>query len=991
MNKFSSAIRLFGFLILSCFLVPLAFSAIDLPVYNPNFYVTDAKVETSVATEDALYIGGDFKLVGPYTGSGVPVLQGGDTGLSVYPNYPKINGIVRASISDGAGGWFVAGQFEDIDGIPYNRLARITGSGELDAWAPDVNNADINAMVLSPDGKTLYVAGSLKSTLNTFLARIDVNTANVEVAPFNDNTSINTITLSSNGKRLFIGGNFETIAGFGRSYIAEFDVEQGNITDFDPQANGEVYALALSSDDAILYVGGHFTEIGSETRKYIAAIKPDDGTVINSFVPDADDTVHALALSSDDATLFVGGAFTDIAGSVRNRLAALDTTTGDVTDFEQNLGGDLGSYVSTLALSSDDKTLYVGGDFKFVWGGNGVGTRIGLAVFDTSAQEGVGALLDSPGISANAEPLTISLLSDDSAAFVGGYFSGLVCEQHRGIAAVDIITGSVLPGWQTSIEGNDASVRKLLLSPDGNTLYIGGYFHTIKVGENSEPRSNIGAIDLITGEITDFDPSANEYGAVRDMVFSLDGETLFLAGDFYEFGNPAVESPNIAAVKVSDSSLVAEFDTVVNGIVYSLALSSDGEVLYFGGDFTEVNQDTRNYIAAVETSDGGLVDEFDPDAENTVYALALSSDGILYVGGSFRNMSGNTDKKYIAAINVINNTFYDDFEPLANDPVYSLALSPNEDRIFIGGNFTIMGGLNNYLALLDAKDGLDLLWNSKVSFLDGRYLPSFSFTFAPDGSTLYLGGSFRGIGGFDNRNYSARFDLAPSFVVLGSDGKPLASSAEPTAESGTYFAMTFQEGAMTNEFTIVNHSAKQLTLNYGFEEEDTPFSAPDMPRSVDPNSSATFHVIFAPADDNIYGDQMTLTGVGVQAPFILTLGGSTRKAEQTINFPEIPGKTVTSTVELEATASSGLPVIFEVLDGPGVIDGTLLSFTGTGVVTIQASQPGDEFWAAAEPVTVFVLVFEVVIVNNTVGDYDGDGRSDFVVVNPDTGDWYLVA
>ena len=75
------------------------------------------------------------------------------------------------------------------------------------------------------------------------------------------------------------------------------------------------------------------------------------------------------------------------------------------------------------------------------------------------------------------------------------------------------------------------------------------------------------------------------------------------------------------------------------------------------------------------------------------------------------------------------------------------------------------------------------------------------------------------------------------------------------------------------------------------------------------------------------------------------------KADQTIDFAAISDQWTTATVELAATASSGLPVSFAVVDGPAVLVGSTLTFTGAGGVSIVASQAGDGGWNAAPQVT----------------------------------------
>jgi uncharacterized protein (TIGR03437 family) len=76
-------------------------------------------------------------------------------------------------------------------------------------------------------------------------------------------------------------------------------------------------------------------------------------------------------------------------------------------------------------------------------------------------------------------------------------------------------------------------------------------------------------------------------------------------------------------------------------------------------------------------------------------------------------------------------------------------------------------------------------------------------------------------------------------------------------------------------------------------------------------------------------------------------------ASQTISFT-IPNHTSSDApFELQATASSGLPVMFSVVSGPATVSGNLLTITGIGTVTVQASQPGNANYAAATATATF--------------------------------------
>ena len=80
---------------------------------------------------------------------------------------------------------------------------------------------------------------------------------------------------------------------------------------------------------------------------------------------------------------------------------------------------------------------------------------------------------------------------------------------------------------------------------------------------------------------------------------------------------------------------------------------------------------------------------------------------------------------------------------------------------------------------------------------------------------------------------------------------------------------------------------------------------------------------------------------------------------QLIEMADIPNQLVfNNPITLEATASSGLPVTFELIEGPATINGNILTLTGeTGVVRLKATQAGNSSWLPAPDV---IKTFEVV-------------------------------
>ena len=76
------------------------------------------------------------------------------------------------------------------------------------------------------------------------------------------------------------------------------------------------------------------------------------------------------------------------------------------------------------------------------------------------------------------------------------------------------------------------------------------------------------------------------------------------------------------------------------------------------------------------------------------------------------------------------------------------------------------------------------------------------------------------------------------------------------------------------------------------------------------------------------------------------------KADQTIDFPALSSIEFTTTpIDLTATASSGLPVTFEVASGAGSIQSGQLVLSGVGELSIRALQTGDSNYNAATPVS----------------------------------------
>lgn len=100
-------------------------------------------------------------------------------------------------------------------------------------------------------------------------------------------------------------------------------------------------------------------------------------------------------------------------------------------------------------------------------------------------------------------------------------------------------------------------------------------------------------------------------------------------------------------------------------------------------------------------------------------------------------------------------------------------------------------------------------------------------------------------------------------------------------------------------------------------------------------------------------------------PVSNSISFSANAVAQTINFPPISNHFYADApFALNASSSSGLPVVYTILSGPGTIPANIYNINGTGTVVIQASQPGDNTYDTAAPVVQSFVVDPTVQVLN---------------------------
>ena len=123
------------------------------------------------------------------------------------------------------------------------------------------------------------------------------------------------------------------------------------------------------------------------------------------------------------------------------------------------------------------------------------------------------------------------------------------------------------------------------------------------------------------------------------------GNVVYVGGDFTELapelGAPAVQQANLAAFNATTGVPIASFAPQLDGKVYAMVASADGTALYVGGSFTGgfaiLDPTTGQPKGTQLTSDG------------EVHALYLDG-GTLYVGGQFQKFGGVNNRKMMAKL-----------------------------------------------------------------------------------------------------------------------------------------------------------------------------------------------------------------------------------------------------------------------------------------------------------------------------------------------------
>lgn len=764
--------------------------------FDPN--TRGGVLTTLVQSDGKILIGGTFTSIGGTTRNNIARLNA-DSTLDTSFN-PNANGRVLALALQADGKIIIAGSFTNVgasaqanaDGSAYNNIARLNPDGSPDrAFNPNAN-AQINAVVVQPDGKiliggfftTLQPYPSVTATTRNYLARLNpdgsIDTTFADASP---RSQVLAIQLQNDGK-ILLAGNFSTggtptPTQILRNYLARLNSNGTLDAGFDPNANLQANALALQSDGKII-IGGTFTFLQpngaktATTRNHIARLNA-DGSLDPNFDPNVDSTnaqIYSLVVQSD-GKLLVGGAFSSIGANVVNNFARLNVDGSLDTSFKPNPSNPVqvarvqsdgkiiigGSFVSLQPLGDPAATtprlhlarLNAGGAidtaFNAAVGGQSGGQVTALAV-QADGRIIMAGTLDNVGGAASSNlarfnsdstPDTIFNPNADGAinTVTVRATTASVSSQTPGFAWLNS-DGSLRSGFTVAPEIRfTGDVTAIARQPDGKVI-IGSASHDL-LRFNAD-----GSLDRT------FNPNPN--GGIYGIGIKPNGQIIVVGAFTIMRG----VTRNRVALLNADGSVDPTFDPNANDTVYALLIQPDGKIV-FGGAFIVVQPNSsttsipRRYIARV-FADGTLDTSFNPNPDGRVNAIALQADGKFLLGGAFTSIypfgqTSATTRNRIGRLNA-DGTLDSGFDPNANAGVSALVVQ-SDGMILAGGAFTMIGGTTRNRIVRIAPDG-----TVDASFNPGADGQVSAISLQPDKSIL-IAGSFTTVSGVA-RNRIAR-------------------------------------------------------------------------------------------------------------------------------------------------------------------------------------------------------------------------------------------
>jgi len=327
----------------------------------------------------------------------------------------------------------------------------------------------------------------------------------------------------------------------------------------------------LPQSDGKVFIGGRFSTVDETSRNRIARLHA-NGSLDVSFHsnPEVIDVIHALVVRADGKVM-IGGVFITLDGVPRSRVARLNADGTLDGTFDPGSGLDRLSVVRSVVPQADGKVI-IGGNFTAVQGMN----RNRIARLNA---DGSGDASFNPGSGADFEVLAVAP-QPDGRVLICGRFSTINGVDRFNAARLNsdgTLDASFVPPTGTNLY--DSAYSTMALQTDGQVM-LGGYFLDTFSGPDGEyfqPRSRY--IRLDTNGTFSVLGEGGEGSYVSSMALQPDGRVL-IGGAL-----PSSSSPSPGLFRLNSGGFVdASFysGSEASLFVSAIAVRPDGKVIIGG-------------------------------------------------------------------------------------------------------------------------------------------------------------------------------------------------------------------------------------------------------------------------------------------------------------------------------------------------------------------------------------------------------------------------
>lgn len=439
----------------------------------------------------------------------------------------------------------------------------------------------------------------------------------------------------------------------------------------------------------------------------------------------------------------------------------------------------VGAGAATKRLGIDSYALLPGGELNNVKVQPREFTIIGR-LFAATEQElhdnrqALDALLDNAS-HPNSQPIRIRFNGARVQKEIGVHYGGGL----DGDLAVSY--GQYQPGddsW-TKLGWFTEKVAIQFSAPNPYWLEVGESAAVLDTNESAVFRTVAGRLRE-TGQWSNLGPPSAGGTYANIQAIAEDGTYAYFGGSFSDF-NGISAADNIVRYN-KHTGVYSALDVGLNNVVLALAVASNGD-LYIGGLFTNAGGvGAADFLTRWDGTSFNAVGIPNTGAAaiTGVFALKFDSFGNLYIGGSFLNWAdiANAD-----GIVMWNGSAYSALSTGANATVRTITVGLN-NIIYVGGAFTTIGGVA--ANRVSSWDGSAFSALSSGLDNDARVL-----VVDPSTGVLYIVGDFTTAGGI-TVNYVTLWN-GSSFSALGGGLDSFAYSAAMGPDSVLYVGGEFTE------------------------------------------------------------------------------------------------------------------------------------------------------------------------------------------------------